>query len=926
VLLRFREKQFAITADIEAMFLQIGVQEQHRDVLRFLFWKEGKPGSEVITYRIKQNLFGGTWSSAAANWALKRTGKEFEKQYSTETLNALDHSFYVDDMLHSCATKEEAIETGKQVQHLLQRRGFNLTKFSSNDKEIIQAFEPKDRAKGLQNLDLQECEMPIDRALGLTWDSNSDRLQIAAKSKDAVFTKRGLLSYICTLYDPLGIICPYILIAKNLFQQLCKRKAGWDDLLDQKEAKVFKNWLNVLNLAREIGIDRPLPTGRTAEIHHFCDASDMAYGAVSYLRIVENETVHVSFLFAKSRLAPLKKMTIPRLELTSAVLAAKHDGMLRKEMKIMISSSTFWTNSMITLHCINNHDKRFNVFVANRIAAIHEASQTDQWHWCPTKDNPADDASRGLKPDELNGRWLNGPPFLQELKIIYPSPEKSEELPQDLEEPTNLQATNKDQPKCEQLIHRYSSFYRLSRAVAFLRRFIDYVKGSRMKSKITVEEIDAAKIAIIRSVQQTTYHAEIEALQKGKFISKSSAVFKLEPWIDENGMLRVSARSAKHVKQLLLPAKHHLTKLIVRDYHEQSKHSGCEYVLSQLRQMFWIPSARNMIKAVQRSCKICIRYFSKPQDQRMADLVEDQLASDKTPFESTGVDCFGPFLVKRGRSMEKRYGCIFTCLTMRAVHLELLHSMEADSFLNALMRFSARRGAPKKIRCDNGTNFKGACNEMKTSIEEFNMKVDQQLKQQNIEWNFNTPTASYQGGAWERMIRAARRTLTVVIGKTILDDERLLTVFCEVEAILNNRPITKNADDVLDEEPLTPNHLLLMRKGSLNLPGTFKQRDEYSRRWRHCQYIADRFWARWLKEYLPIIQHRQKWLKPQRSFACGDIVLLYDETTPRNQWPLGRIIEVDKGRDGNVRSATVKTSAGTYKRPVSKLCLLESSM
>ena len=253
----------------------------------------------------------------------------------------------------------------------------------------------------------------------------------------------------------------------------------------------------------------------------------------------------------------------------------------------------------------------------------------------------------------------------------------------------------------------------------------------------------------------------------------------------------------------------------------------------------------------------------------------------------------------------------------------MLNSLESDSFINALMRFSARRGHPEQIRCDNGTNFKGASNELK--MDKWSDQIEQRLTKQGIKWTFNTPHASHQGGAWERIIRAARRILAALIGKTVLDDERLSTIFCEVEGILNNRPITPNPDDNADEEALTPNHLLLMRRGPSPPSGTFNRKDEFTRRWRHCQFIADKFWSRWVQEYLPTIQHRQKWVHPERNFKVGDIVLICDEILPRNQWPLGRVTEIIEGRDGHVRTVTVKTKDSSYQRPVNKLCLLEMS-
>ena len=309
----------------------------------------------------------------------------------------------------------------------------------------------------------------------------------------------------------------------------------------------------------------------------------------------------------------------------------------------------------------------------------------------------------------------------------------------------------------------------------------------------------------------------------------------------------------------------------------------------------------------------------------MADLAFERTEDNNPPFTYVGVDCFGPFLTKRGRSTEKRYGCLFTCLSTRAVHIEMLHSLEADTFLNGLSRLIARRGKPRRIRCDNGTNFKGAFNELKASVDAWNRSVEQRLTQRQIEWIFNTPSASHQGGCWERIIRSVRRVINAILHGTVLDDERLTTIFCEVESILNNRPITPNSTDNKDDEPLTPNHLLLLRSNSTAPPGIFTKIDNYTRRWRHAQYVADRFWKRWIKEYLPIIQHRQKWLKTERNFRINDIVLICDDLTARNNWPLARITDVTPGRDGQVRTVTLRTQHGIYRRPITKICLLEQA-
>ena len=229
------------------------------------------------------------------------------------------------------------------------------------------------------------------------------------------------------------------------------------------------------------------------------------------------------------------------------------------------------------------------------------------------------------------------------------------------------------------------------------------------------------------------------------------------------------------------------------------------------------------------------------------------------------------------------------------------------------------------IRCDNGTNFVGGARELRSSIAAWNRKVNESMLRKDVKWIFNPPAASHMGGVWERLIRSVRRILCALMRGIVLDDERLATFMCEAEFIVNSRPITQNPADPSDENPLTPNHLLQMPGDITAPPGRFSMKDIYDKRWRHVQYLTDRFWKRWSREYIVSIQQRQKWLKEQRSLQVNDIVLVCDETSQRNSWPLGRVLEVTKGRDNLVRSATVKTRNTTLRRPVNKLCLLEAS-
>ena len=308
----------------------------------------------------------------------------------------------------------------------------------------------------------------------------------------------------------------------------------------------------------------------------------------------------------------------------------------------------------------------------------------------------------------------------------------------------------------------------------------------------------------------------------------------------------------------------------------------------------------------------------------MADLPEDRVRPDRPPFTSVGLDFFGPFQVRRGRSLVKRYGVIFTCLAIRAVHIEVAFSLDTDSFLLALRRFIARRGQVKEIYSDNGTNFTSGERELRDAISEWNQeKIHNSLLQKNIKWTFSPPYGSHFGGIWERCIRTIRKILRSLLREQITDDESLPTLMCEVESILNSRPISAVSSDPCDLEALTPNHLLLLKSEAPLPPGLFQHKDLLSRRrWRQVQYLADVFWRRWCKEFLPLLQIRQKWVLPRRNLAVGDIVLVATESSRRNSWPLGKIVEVFPDKRGFVRRAKVSMKSGVFERPIDKLCPL----
>ena len=463
---------------------------------------------------------------------------------------------------------------------------------------------------------------------------------------------------------------------------------------------------------------------------------------------------------------------------------------------------------------------------------------------------------------------------------------------------------------------------------------------------IALDELESAEREIIRHVQNESFEEEVATLKRlgpsvligegvtKRHIKKSSKIIKLDPRLLD-GVLCIGGglgngpfqQESKH--PMLLPKSHHIVTLIIRHYHQVSGHSGVEHVLSLIRERFWIIGARAVVRMSLRACVDCKKRQARVGEQKMANLPKDRITPNRPPFTYVGVDCFGPFLIRRGRSEVKRYGVLYTCLVVRAIHIEVIHSLDTDSFINSLRRFMARRGSPERIRSDNGSNFVSGEAELRRAISSWNQgKIANFLLQRNVEWLFNPPAGSHHGGAWEHCIRTVRKVLNALVREQLLDDEGLSTLMCEVESIVNSRPLTKVSDDSRDLDPLTPNHLLLLRAGPSLPPGIFVHEDLYSRhRWRQVQYLSDVFWRRWTKEYLPGLQERQRWTKPQRNFQVGDIVLIADEKTPRGLWPFGHIVDVKTNKnDGFVRSVMLKTRSTILERPIDKIVLLEAAM
>ena len=963
VLARFRQERYAYTCDIKGMFHQIFVSPVDTDYLRFLWWPNNDLSSTPVDYKMTVHPFGATSSPSVAGYVLRKVATDNAVSADETVVKTVQNNFYVDDCLKSVNNLNAAIIQIHQLRALLATGGFYLTKFTSNCREILFSIPESDRSVS-NDFNIMCNKLPIG-TLGLIWDPDADQIKVKVDVKEKPCTRRGLLSVISQVYDPIGFVQPFILPMKKHLQILNAEGLSWDQPLPQELQVDWNCWIAALPALQHVTIPRCYKPADfepvRAELHCFSDGSQIGYGAVAYLRMVSSTgDIHCSFLLGKSRVAPMKTMTIPRLELAAAVVAVKLSHFLRHELEYNLDRVTYWTDSTTVLHYIANTTTRYQTFVANRLKVIHDLSAVDEWRYVDTRSNPADLASRGAYPDKHTEHpsWFRGPEYLWQSELFWPA-HPLPNPPWDDHEVKKVHAMCHSRPTkptaqpspLEDLCMHYSSWHALQKAVAWILKCKEFLKHKYIlkttlpplsaTSGLTVKDIEAATEEIVKHVQAQAFPAAIEELKTQGHVTVTRSKLRRTPSLQslqrlnpflKDGVLRVGGRIQRsalpyHVKHpVILPSNHPVTELLIKHYHEQEGHSGTIHTLANIRQFYWILRGQSSVRAVLRQCMKCRLQRAKPAEQIMGPLPACRLTPGHAPFHYTGVDYMGPIYVKSGRSTPKRYICVFTCLSIRAVHLEIAHSLDTSSFLQALSRFIGRRSKPSEIWSDNGTNFIGADRELREAVQGLeSSNVHSAMLKYNIDWHFNPPAASHQGGVWERVIRTVRKVLYALTQDRVMNDEALHSFIVEVEQILNSRPITPLSSDPADDLPLTPKMLLTGRLHSELPLGQFIKADGYRKSWKLIQLLADQFWSQWLKLYIPCLQKQQKWFKPCRNFAVGDIVLIVDDRCRRGSWPKGIVKEVFSDKEGRVRRVRVETSSSSLTRDIRNLSLLEGS-
>lgn len=943
IVTRFRKHRIALVADAEKMYRQTLVAPSDRPFQKILYrFRTSEP---VQTYTLNTVTYGLSPSSFLATRTLLQLAADEGGKYPLAKA-VLEKDFYVDDLISGEESEEKAIQLRNELNELLAKGGFTLRKWCSNSLEVLAGLAPGQSATQ-STLKFEEEESI--KTLGILWEPSTDcfRFDISIQQEGKEVTKRHVLSQIAQLFDPLGLIAPIIFKAKVIMQQLWTLSLNWDDVIPPTIEHQWESFLNQLHKLVELRIPRyAFSPGSEFELHCFVDASTLGYGACIYARSNGLEKVKISLLASKSRVAPLKRVTLPRLELCAALLGARLYEKIIQALDMRFQSVTFWSDSTIALHWLRAPPHNWKTFVANRVSEIQSITHAAKWFHISGLDNPADLVSRGLHPEEIlgNRKWFEGPDWLAKPSDSWPINQPAPDLPSDLDlevhvSNLSVQATTIIEPN--HLFTRFSDYIKLINVISYCMRFIHGICTKTQKVisiAVTPEEQSNALRILARLAQKEVFSEEIKQLKKNSTVLKHSKLKLLNPFLDKDNILRVGGRlklsqesySVKH--PIILPGFHPFTKLIIKDRHRKLMHGGISSTLAYIRDEFWLTNGRRAIRSVLRKCYKCTRADPRPMHQPMGQLPPARIQCSR-PFSTTGVDFCGPVFVKaalRKSTAIKAYIAIFVCFSTKAVHIELVSDLSTAAFLSAFRRFIARRGKPEHVYSDNGTNFIGAKNELHAIYQMLHSKDEENiartLAHEGITWHLIPPRAPNFGGLWEAAVKVAKRHMIRQIGGTSLLHEDLITLLAQIEACMNSRPLMPMTEDASDLEVLTPGHFLI--GSSMQALPEANVREIRTNRLNRFQLIQQKnqhFWDRWRAEYLRE-QNRQASRNPRAvQLKVDQLVILQDQFLPPCRWPIARIVELHPGSDGIQRVATIRTASGTFKRPISKLCPLPSA-
>ncbi|XP_058827968.1 uncharacterized protein LOC131687894 [Topomyia yanbarensis] len=947
VIIGFRERRIAFGGDLKEMFHQLKIRAEDKQAQRFIFRKSSDDPPSVY----------------------------LAVQYP-EAAAAIINRHYVDDYFDSTDTVKAAAKLATEIRLVHSKGGFEIRNWVSNSPEFLKCLgEEKPVAPVHFNRDKETFQ---ERVLGVIWNPETDEFSFSTRHREELLeylyegkrpTKRLVASCVMGFFDPLGLLSPFTIHGKIIIQHLWRSKCDWDQEIDSDCWDLWKRWTDLLSDVEAIRIPRcyigeaKTDEIESLEVHIFTDASDLAYGCAAYLRVVARGVVRCSLIMSRAKVAPLKRQSIPRLELMGAVLGARLSQTILSTHTHKIARTVFWTDSRTVCSWLRSDQHKYKQFVAFRVGEIWELTNVKDWRWIPTKLNIADVLTKWGQgpPLQSDGEWFTGIAFLYLPQYQWPSEEATfDETEEEVRGAILFHGLIDAEvlSRWTRLLRVTASVIRFvancrrkqkgepimtSQATAKQQKMIDRIvmKCATVQGPLTKEEFQQAEVVLWRQVQWDSFPDEMSALSNNlkrqpgeplEAVKKGSCIYKSSPILDEEGVLRMDGRmtnanecSFDKRHPIILSRSHEITQKLIQHHHEEFGHANSETVFNEMRQRFQIPKLRPASKSVVKRCVWCKVNKCRPRAPRMAPLPVERVSSSMRPFSSVSIDYLGPLEVMIGRRKEKRWVAIFTCLAVRAVHLEVVHSLTTESCRMAISRFRSRFGKPNHIFSDNATCFRGTNNEV-VKMEKINGECAERLASPVTSWHFNPPGTPHMGGIWERMVRSVKDAMRALDDGRKLTDEILSTTLAKVADMINTRPLTYLPQDSEETEALTPNHFL---RGTVTgadtclEDGPSNSAEALRNLYKRSQYLAEKMWERWRKEYLPTINPRSKWHDEQKPLKMGDLVFVVDGKN-RKGWKRGIVEAVIQGIDGRVRQVDVRTADGSVqRRGVVNLAVLE---
>jgi hypothetical protein len=925
IIMRWREGPAVLIGDIRKMFNSIYIDEMEQHCHRFL-WRDMELNREPDTYVITRVNMGDRPAPAISSEAVLKTA-EMMKQEFPRVATLFNESMYVDDIVESVSSGSEARQLAEDATTVLNKGGFQIKGWVFNDE-----------------LNTSDMSMHV---LGILWNPSSDKIQYnpllnfsnKKRSKHTepdllvdqipqeipvVLTKRMVLEQVMRLYDPLGILSPFIVRGKIYLRETWDLGLAWDDPLPAHMRNKWVTFFIQMCQLSAMEYDRCL-TPRDAQgqptLVILSDASDKAYGFAAYIRWkLSDGKYFCRLVLAKSRIAPIRKLSTPQLELNGAVLAKRGREVIEKEMRFQFDKIMHLTDSETILCMLQKTSTRFRLYEGVRIGEIQSASKDmSEWNWIRGENNTADWVTRGRSPEEIGpeSSWWRGPEFLYldetqwNTKTIKDLRQHQELLPGE-KKPVNTNHATVTQKS--QLIPDYSRFSSAKKLIWVVARLLAIKESKSFKAgrtcNVTVQHIENSKKLLIREAQ-AAIQTELDQGTRGKY-ARLKAVKDAEGFwiIGERMLLHNPLKKVPEDPPLkLLPNNHPFTRLLMEEAHKLGGHRGRDATLARFRHSFWTTQGAKLAKAVKNGCQLCKVRQPQTLTQEMGSLPLGRL-QPSAPFSNVVIDMFGPFPVRgevQKRTTGKAWGVIFTDMASRAVHIEAVFGYDTASFLLALRRFTGVRGWPATIYSDPGSQLTHAEKELKKIWDSIDKELIYKTSTDNgLQWIFGPADSPWYQGAAESLIKSAKKGLAFCMSGQRFSPAEFLTICTEVANMMNERPLGRIPSEDSAINLLTPNSLLLGRSLSNSIGDAGAPVVPIKSRVDLVSNICQRFWEKWIELFAPTMIPQTKWHGKARNLQVGDIVLVKDSNMLRSQYHVAEVLETYPDAKGTVRTVSLR--------------------